>query len=221
MARLAIGTVQLDPRARVLRPSALHPRRADPRHAPRLAPQSDGLAQRDARGGPRLATRGSSGFARFPLQHSGDRPLGPYSRFRMHPGVSGVAERTPARDEQRACRGAVGSRLLRWHSDSAAKLTTRASSRLEGAVQAGHGRSGRRTSCGIRALVLARFTGFGVNAQVTHSPAPRAPFMCASSSAGSGPAARRLVRLLQDATPPRFRAQPDRPTHLHQRTLSR
>ena len=35
-----------------------------------------------------------------------------------------------ALDEQRACRGAVGSRLLRWQGDSAAKLITRACSRV-------------------------------------------------------------------------------------------
>ena len=39
----------------------------------------------------------------------------------------------PAPDEQRACRSAIGSRLLRWHIDSAAKLTTRAISALESA----------------------------------------------------------------------------------------
>jgi hypothetical protein len=51
VAGLAVCAVQLDPRARVLRPWARHPRRADPRHRPRLATHSDGLAQRDARGG--------------------------------------------------------------------------------------------------------------------------------------------------------------------------
>lgn len=51
VAGRAVGAVQLDPRALVLRPGALHPRCADPRHRPKLASQSDGLAQRDARGG--------------------------------------------------------------------------------------------------------------------------------------------------------------------------
>jgi hypothetical protein len=41
----------------------------------------------------------------------------------------------PAADEQRAGRGAAGSRLLRWHSDSAAKLITRACSRVGGALR--------------------------------------------------------------------------------------
>src|SRR5437879_3767337 len=51
MARLAVGAVQLDPRADVLRSRALDPGGADPRHGPRVATQPDGLAQRDATGG--------------------------------------------------------------------------------------------------------------------------------------------------------------------------
>src|SRR5680860_192055 len=54
MAGLAVGAVQLDARAPVLSSGAPRPRCADPRHRPRLAGQPDGLAQRDARGGPRL-----------------------------------------------------------------------------------------------------------------------------------------------------------------------
>ena len=57
MPRCAIAAVQPDPRARVLRPGALHPRSADPRHQPRLATQPDGSAQREARGGTQLANR--------------------------------------------------------------------------------------------------------------------------------------------------------------------
>jgi hypothetical protein len=55
MAALAIAAIQLDPRSRVLKPGALHPRCGDPRHRPRLAAQPDRLAQRDAGGGTGLA----------------------------------------------------------------------------------------------------------------------------------------------------------------------
>jgi len=45
-----------------------------------------------------------------------------------------------AGDEQRACRGAVGSRLLQWQSERAAKLITRACSRNQPALSGGrHG----------------------------------------------------------------------------------
>ena len=44
--------------------------------------------------------------------------------------VSTPLRRAPAWDEQRASRGAVGSRLRRWQSDSAAKLIIRACSRV-------------------------------------------------------------------------------------------
>src|SRR5215210_2983171 len=46
----AVGAVELDPRACVLTSRAPHPRCARPRHAARVAPQSDGIAQLDARG---------------------------------------------------------------------------------------------------------------------------------------------------------------------------
>jgi hypothetical protein len=60
------------------------------------------------------------------------------SALLLSPVQANVAEftrRMLAPDEQRAGRGAAGSRLLRWHSDSAAKLITRACSRVGGALR--------------------------------------------------------------------------------------
>jgi hypothetical protein len=53
MPRPAVAAIELDPRPRMLWSRAPHPRCAHPRHPPRLASQSDGSAQRDARGGGR------------------------------------------------------------------------------------------------------------------------------------------------------------------------
>jgi hypothetical protein len=106
--------------------------------------------------------------------------------------VSAKAPRTLAQDEHRESQGAVDPRLLRWHIDSAAKLTTRASSRVEGAAQAGHGRSGRRNSRGIRALELAHFTGFASTPKSPHSPARERP-SCARAHPPVRPAARSFL----------------------------
>jgi hypothetical protein len=51
VAGSSVGPVQLDPRASVFRPRALHLRCAHPRHRPSVAPPPDGSAQRDAGGG--------------------------------------------------------------------------------------------------------------------------------------------------------------------------
>lgn len=51
MAGPSVAAVQLDLRSPLLRSRTLHPRCADPRHAPRPPPQPDGPAQRDAKGG--------------------------------------------------------------------------------------------------------------------------------------------------------------------------
>src|SRR5688572_31934368 len=56
VARSPVGAVELHPRASMLRPEAFHRRCAHPRHAPRVAPHPDGLAQRDATGGSALDT---------------------------------------------------------------------------------------------------------------------------------------------------------------------
>jgi hypothetical protein len=57
-------------------------------------------------------------------------------RTRLRPSASARVSVgcAPAPDDMRACRGAVGSRVLRWHSDSAAKLITRACSRVVSTV---------------------------------------------------------------------------------------
>jgi hypothetical protein len=54
------------------------------------------------------------------------RSAKPHYRNRVDASVSGGERETPAADEQRASRGAVGSRPLRWQHDGAATLVTRA-----------------------------------------------------------------------------------------------
>src|SRR5436190_2329690 len=68
VARPAIGAIELHPRTRMLRPRAPHPRRARPRHAPKLAPHPDGLAQREATGGPGLEQGGLGGLLGLALR---------------------------------------------------------------------------------------------------------------------------------------------------------
>jgi hypothetical protein len=59
-----------------------------------------------------------------------------------------------ARDEQRESRGAVGARLLGWQSDSAAKLITRACSRVNRAVSVE-----RQWGCSLSSIALVRERG--------------------------------------------------------------
>jgi hypothetical protein len=63
---LAIGPIQLDPGTRMLRPRTPHPCSTDSRHAPRVPPQPDGLAQREARGGAGLGTSGAPSIWAIP-----------------------------------------------------------------------------------------------------------------------------------------------------------
>jgi hypothetical protein len=53
-----------------------------------------------------------------------------HTRLHARASASAANSCAPALDEQRGSRGAVGSRLLRWQSDSAAKLITDACSRV-------------------------------------------------------------------------------------------
>ena len=76
---------------------------------------------------------------RTPSPHS-PAPSAPKSTSAAFPSKGGVyaaVTLTSAADEQRACRGAISWGLLRWQSDTAAKLITRACLRVKAGVGVG------------------------------------------------------------------------------------
>jgi hypothetical protein len=70
--------------------------------------------------------------------------------------VSRSVPETPVWDERRASRGAPGSSLLRWRSDTAAKLITRAWAGVQAGTAPSSGRASR-PEVGQRWAALGRF----------------------------------------------------------------